>query len=91
LRAYTTWQQSRVPDPSLKAEFRKACDVAARNGLSLDLLYQNRNLQIFIAEGVPEGVAWYFCRPQEIDIFRDWKRRVSIRAGMKMGEGETRR
>ncbi|EXJ54303.1 hypothetical protein A1O7_09641 [Cladophialophora yegresii CBS 114405] len=87
LRDYDTWQQSRVRAPWLKAEFAKAFNVAVRNGLSLDLLYENPDPRIFIDQEVHEGVACYFCRRKDIDKFRDRKRRLPGDTGV--GEDQT--
>ena len=36
VKEYSNWQQSKVGDPILKAEFQKACDVALADGLDLE-------------------------------------------------------
>jgi hypothetical protein len=60
VRMYTEWQQSQVADEVLKAEFRKARDVALNDGLDLEQLYGDRNPKFFVQNGVKIGVARRF-------------------------------
>ena len=65
LREYTRWQQSRVRDPSQRAEYQKACDAALKVGFDLELIYEKQNCDFFVQAGVILGVAERFPR----DIF----------------------
>jgi hypothetical protein len=60
LREYADWQQSKVHEPSVKADFQRACDVALK--FYLEWIYENPDMDLFVEEGVPEGVAYEdFC------------------------------
>jgi hypothetical protein len=65
LRAYTTWQQSKVRDPSLKNEFGKACNAALKAGFDLEQIHEKQNSDFFVQEGVIPGVAERFPRLKE--------------------------
>jgi hypothetical protein len=78
LREYTTWHQSKVRDPLIKAEFGKAYDVALKRRLFLERLYVSSNPDIFVKEGVPEGVAWYFCYGKDIENFSNQYKRPRL-------------
>ena len=62
LRAYITWQQSTVRDPSLKNEFGKACNAALKAGFDLEQIHEKQNSDFFVQEGVIPGVAERFPR-----------------------------
>jgi len=54
---YCTWQQSRVKKPSLKVEYKKACDVMIEDGMDLDLIRQDPNPDFLTKKGVKRGIA----------------------------------
>ncbi|KIW25422.1 uncharacterized protein PV07_08595 [Cladophialophora immunda] len=81
LREYATWQQSRVRDPLVKAGFEKAYDVALKEGLFLESIYEEPNPSVFIHKGVPGGVAWYFCRRKDIENFYYGNKRMRLDGG----------
>lgn len=62
MREYTTWQQSRLGDEALKAEARKACDVALDDGLDLAPIDEDKNPNYFKARGVKWGIARRFVK-----------------------------
>ncbi|KAL6240626.1 hypothetical protein RBB50_012453 [Rhinocladiella similis] len=62
LREYTEWQQSKVRDPLLKAEFAKARDAALKVGFDLEQIYEKQNYDFFVQAGVILGVAERFPR-----------------------------
>ncbi|KAK7883396.1 hypothetical protein LTR67_011267 [Exophiala xenobiotica] len=62
LREDTSWQQSKVRDPVLKAQFAKACDVALRVGFDLEQIYEKQNVDFFVQAGIMLGVAERFPR-----------------------------
>jgi hypothetical protein len=60
VKEYSNWQQSKVGDYILKAEFQKACDVALADGLDLEQIYKDQDPSFFIDKGVKIGVARRF-------------------------------
>ena len=52
MREYSSWQQSRLGDEILKAEVRKACDVALDDGLDLAQIDEDKDPSYFKARGV---------------------------------------
>ncbi len=60
VREYSEWQQSNVGDERLKAEFRKAYEVALRYGLDLEQVYADQDPRLFVKEDVVYGVARRF-------------------------------
>lgn len=57
---YSDWQQSQVNDEKLKAEFRKARDVALEDGLDLVQVHKDQDPGFFIKNGVKRGIARRF-------------------------------
>lgn len=57
---YSDWQQSYVNDERLKAEFRKARDIALEDGLDLIQVHEDQDPGFFIKNGVKRGVARRF-------------------------------
>lgn len=57
---YSNWQQSQVSDETLKAEFRKARDVALEDGLDLVQVHEDQDPEFFIKNGVKRGIARRF-------------------------------
>jgi hypothetical protein len=62
LTEYSEWHQSRVFDTNLKADFRKARDVALENALDLDLIHEENDPDFFEKQGVKRGTAKRFVR-----------------------------
>ena len=62
---YSEWQQSRVGDKAQKADIRRVCEVALRNGLDLQQIFEDKDPDLFIKEGVSIGVARRFVRDIE--------------------------
>jgi hypothetical protein len=62
VKEYSVWQQSKVGDQILKAEFQKACDVALANGLDLEQIHEDQDPSFFTDKGVMIGVARRFVR-----------------------------
>jgi hypothetical protein len=60
VKEYSDWQQSKVVDPILKAEFQKACDVALADGLDLEQIHEDQDPGFFTDKGVKTGVARRF-------------------------------
>lgn len=60
VRQYSDWQQSKVHDGTLKAPFRKACDVTLDEGLDLEQVHEDCNPGFFIKNGVKSGIARRF-------------------------------
>lgn len=65
LNEYSEWHQSRVFDASLKADFKKARDVALENALDLDLIRKENDPDFFEKQGVKRGTAKRFVRDIE--------------------------
>jgi len=65
LNEYSEWHQSRVFDASLKADFKKARDVALENALDLDLIHEENDPDFFEKQGVKRGTAKRFVRDIE--------------------------
>jgi hypothetical protein len=57
VREYSTWQQSCLADEALKAEVRKACDVALDDGLDLAQIDEDKDHDYFTKRGVKWGIA----------------------------------
>ncbi|KAJ5112819.1 hypothetical protein N7532_000864 [Penicillium argentinense] len=49
--------RSRLSDEALKAEIRKACDVAIDHGLDLEQIGEDKDPNYFKARGVDWGIA----------------------------------
>ncbi|KAJ5529827.1 hypothetical protein N7527_003220 [Penicillium freii] len=73
VKEYSTWQQSRLSDKTLKAEVRKACDVALDDGLDLTQIEEDKNPDYFTQRGVKWGIARRFAK----DI-RLWAENVMV-------------
>jgi hypothetical protein len=73
LREYTIWQQSKVRDPLLKAEFGKARDAALKVGFDLEQIHEKQNFDFFVQAGVMLGVAERF--PRDILLWNQTQRR----------------
>jgi hypothetical protein len=78
LNEYSEWHQSRVFDVSLKADFKKARDVALENALDLDLIHEENDPDFFEKKGVKRGTAKRFVR----DIER-WVKNIKHRMQMR--------
>ncbi|RAH49537.1 uncharacterized protein BO66DRAFT_288211, partial [Aspergillus aculeatinus CBS 121060] len=63
------WQESYVQSPLLKAEFRKARDVALENGLDLEQMHLDQDWEFFVESGVKKGIARRF-----IEDIGEWAR-----------------
>ncbi|KAM0157264.1 hypothetical protein ACHAPG_004758 [Botrytis cinerea] len=70
VKNYSHWQQSKVNDDILKAEFRKACDITLADGLDLEQVYEDRDPTFFIDKGVKGGIARRF-----VDDIDQWAKR----------------
>ena len=62
VREYSSWQQSRLGDEILKAEVRKACDVALDDGLDLAQIDEDKDPNYFKMRGVKWGIARRFVK-----------------------------
>jgi hypothetical protein len=62
VREYSSWQQSRLSDEVLKAEVRKACDVALDDGLDLAQIYEDKDPNYFKTHGIKWGIARRFVK-----------------------------
>ncbi|KAH8434447.1 uncharacterized protein LDX57_012094 [Aspergillus melleus] len=62
VREYSSWQQSRLGDEILKAEVRKACDVALDDGLDLAQIDEDKDPNYFKTRGVKWGIARRFVK-----------------------------
>jgi len=54
---YCAWQESRFKRPSLKVEYKKACDVIIGDAMDLGLIRQDPNPDFLTEKGVLLGVA----------------------------------
>ncbi|OJD25365.1 hypothetical protein ACJ73_03267 [Blastomyces percursus] len=54
---YSNWHKPRVSSEMLKDDIKKACDVVLANGLDLKQIYQDRDPDFFVKNGVKLGVA----------------------------------
>lgn len=54
---YCTWQQSKVKKPTLKVEYKKACDIIIEDGMDLELIHRDPNPEFLIQRGVKRGIA----------------------------------
>lgn len=73
VKEYSEWQQSKVVDETLKAEFRKAYEVTLQDGLDLEQVYEDQDPGFFIQSGIKRGVARRFVS----DIER-WVKRYKV-------------
>ncbi|CAG8428374.1 unnamed protein product [Penicillium salamii] len=62
VREYSTWQQSRLGDEELKAEVKRACDVALDDGLDLAQIDEDKDPDYFTKRGVKWGIARRFVK-----------------------------
>ncbi|PLB41705.1 uncharacterized protein BDW47DRAFT_98413 [Aspergillus candidus] len=71
VRAYSEWQESNVTDENLKANFRKACDVAITNGYDPEQVDREQDpaffIKFFTQNGVVVGIAQRF-----VSDIREW-------------------
>ncbi|KAF6796396.1 hypothetical protein CSOJ01_13214 [Colletotrichum sojae] len=72
IREYSEWQCSQVRGEDLKMDFRKACDLALKDGLDLELMHKDPDTGILIKGGVRRGIAMRFVGDVE-----DWVKRYS--------------
>jgi hypothetical protein len=63
---YTNWQKSRMRGQEWKNEMDRACKVALKYGLDLQLIYDNQNPQFFVDHGIGIGFAQVFVRDIKI-------------------------
>jgi hypothetical protein len=54
---YCSWQQSKVKKPTLKVEYKKACDMIIEAGMDLELIHQDPNPEFLIERGIKRGIA----------------------------------
>ncbi|KAJ5986554.1 hypothetical protein N7451_010919 [Penicillium sp. IBT 35674x] len=73
VREYSTWQQSRLGEDALKAEVKKACEVALEDSLDLEQIDEDKNPDYFTKRGVKWGIARRFVK----DI-RFWAENVMV-------------
>jgi hypothetical protein len=71
VRAYCEWQESNVVDENLKANFRKARDVAITNGYDLEQVDGEQDPGLFVEFLTQHGVIVGITRRFVSDI-RDW-------------------
>ena len=76
LRRYTLWQQSKVEDPSLKDEYRKAQEAVLEEGLDLVQIYKYQDPGYFRKRGVKRGPAEHFV--EDIPVWVEEYKRVCI-------------
>ncbi|RAL13419.1 uncharacterized protein BO97DRAFT_477258 [Aspergillus homomorphus CBS 101889] len=69
VKAYCEWQESYVQIAALKAEFRKARDLALENGMDLEQIHLDQDPGFFIENGVKRGIARRF-----VDDISEWAR-----------------
>ena len=60
VRMYSEWQQTQVADEALQREFAKACNVALQDGLDLEQIVEEREVNFFVQKGVKRGIARRF-------------------------------
>lgn len=65
IKEYSDWQQSRVSDQTLKAEFQKAYKLVLTDGFDLEQIHEDQNPSFFIDNSVKTGVARRFIRDIE--------------------------
>jgi hypothetical protein len=51
---YCAWQQSRVKQPTLKAEYKNACKVIIDDGMDLGLIHRDPNPEFLTKRGIKE-------------------------------------
>jgi hypothetical protein len=73
VREYSTWQQSRLREEALKAEVKKACEIALDDGLDLVQIDEDKNPEYFTKRGVKWGIARRFVK----DI-RFWAENIMV-------------
>jgi hypothetical protein len=64
---YSDWQQSKIGDKTLKAEFRKAREVILAEGLNLEQVHKDQDCDFLIKKDVKRDLTRRFIR----DI-KDW-------------------
>lgn len=62
VREYSSWQQLHLDDKILKAEVRKACDVALDDGLDLTQIDKDKDPNYFKTRGVKWDIARRFIK-----------------------------
>lgn len=62
VKEYSEWQVTNVTDDTLKAAFRKVCDLMLENGLDLEQVYQDQDPGFFIGKGIKMGIARRFVQ-----------------------------
>ncbi|KIW21705.1 uncharacterized protein PV07_12862 [Cladophialophora immunda] len=74
LQHYAEFLKSTVRDPSIKADFQRASQVALERRLFLDWMYETQDTGPFLVAELPPGIAWEFCRRGNIETFRRSRR-----------------
>ncbi|KAJ5899178.1 hypothetical protein N7495_003922 [Penicillium taxi] len=78
VKEYSEWHASEVNDEDLKNDFRKACQVALKNGLDLQQIVNRPNPKFFIERDIKIGTAhrfvddiieWVEIRRDQMDTF----------------------
>jgi hypothetical protein len=64
---YSEWHASKWNDEELKNDYRKACEVALKNGLDLEQIVNRPDPQFFIQREVRIGTAHRF-----VDDITEW-------------------
>jgi hypothetical protein len=64
---YCAWQQSRVKKPTLKVEYKKACDVIIEDGMDLGLIHRDPNPEFLTKRGIKRGIAQHI-----VDDIDEW-------------------
>jgi hypothetical protein len=56
VKQYNTWQQSKFNNKALKVEVQKACEVALKDSLDLEQIYEDQDSDFFVKNGVKEAL-----------------------------------
>lgn len=62
VKEYGEWLISNVSDDTLKAAFRRACDITLSDGFELQHIYKDQNPEFFVDKGIKLGITRSFVK-----------------------------
>ncbi len=69
---YCAWQQAQVENEEDKEHYKKALDIARKDGLDLEQIYEDRDPEFFTKRGVQWGISRHFVSVRDIE---NWTKR----------------
>ena len=67
MQRYTAWHCSQVRTEAYKREYQKACGLTLAECLNLQQVYQDQDVELYVAKGVKRAVARSF-----VSEIEDW-------------------